>query len=84
MKKQLSNKRVDDDNDNPEWSKADFAKAVPFSGLPAKERAMLSSRKRGPQLSPKKVPVSIRLSLDVAEGLCAQPAKDGRPGRMKR
>jgi uncharacterized protein (DUF4415 family) len=71
MKKQLSNKRVDDDNDNPEWSKADFAKAVPFSGLPAKERAMLSSRKRGPQLSPKKVPVSIRLSLDVAEGLRA-------------
>jgi len=71
MKKQLRNKRVDDDTDNPEWSKADFAKAIPFSGLPAKERAILSSRKRGPQAAPKKIPVSIRLSPDVVEGLRA-------------
>ena len=75
MKKQRGNKRVDDDNDNPEWSKADFTKAVPFSALPAKERAVLASRIpssiRGPQLAPKKVPVSIRLSPDVVEGLRA-------------
>jgi uncharacterized protein (DUF4415 family) len=75
MKKQPSSskKRVeeDDDNDNPVWTKADFAKAVPFPGLPAHERAALSSRKRGSQLVPKKVPISIRLSPDVLAGLRA-------------
>jgi uncharacterized protein (DUF4415 family) len=71
MKKQFSKKRVEEDDDNPVWSKADFAKAVPFSGLPAQERAVLSSRKRGSQLAPKKIPISIRLSPDVLEGLRA-------------
>jgi uncharacterized protein (DUF4415 family) len=53
--------------ENPEWTQKDFARAVPFSGLPPELRRTLSSRTRGPQSAPKKVPVSIRLSADVVE-----------------
>jgi uncharacterized protein (DUF4415 family) len=55
------------DGDNPEWTKAEFARAVPFSGLPKGLQRVLSNRKRGAQRAPKKVPVSIRLSPDVVE-----------------
>ena len=48
----------------------DAAKAVPFAALPKGEQKILGElRRRGPQKSPKKIPVSIRLSADVAEGL---------------
>ena len=50
----------------------DAVEAVRFSSLPDAERSMLLGiRKRGPQKRPKKVPISIRLSPDVAEGLRA-------------
>jgi uncharacterized protein (DUF4415 family) len=55
------------DRDNPEWTKAEFARAVPFGGLPQGLQRVLSNRKRGEQKTPKKVPVSIRLSPDVVE-----------------
>jgi uncharacterized protein (DUF4415 family) len=55
------------DEDNPPWTKADFARAVPFSGLPPDLQRVLSNRKRGPQAEPKKVAVSIRLSPDVVK-----------------
>ena len=55
------------DLDNPEWTKEDFARAVPFSGLPLDLQRVLSNRKRGEQKAPKKVPVSIRLSPDVVQ-----------------
>ena len=55
-----------------ELTAADAAVAVPFSALPEGERKMLQSlRRRGPQKAPRKVPVSIRLSPDVADGLRA-------------
>ena len=57
------------DKDNPEWTKADFARAVPFSGLPKDLQRVLSNRKRGEQKAPKKVAVSIRLSPDVVKAL---------------
>jgi uncharacterized protein (DUF4415 family) len=58
-----------------ELTAKDFAAAVPFSALPEGERETLSSlRRRGPQKSPRKVPVSIRLSPDVAAGLRATGA----------
>ncbi len=51
---------------------ADAARAKPFSALPQDERELLLSlRRRGPQKAPRKVPISIRLSPDVAEGLRA-------------
>ncbi len=33
------------DKENPEWTNEDFAKAVPFSGLPADLQTLLSSPK---------------------------------------
>jgi uncharacterized protein (DUF4415 family) len=60
------------DGEVRELTARDAAEAVPFSSLPEAERKMLLSiRKRGPQKKPKKVPISIRLSPDVAEGLRA-------------
>lgn len=55
-----------------ELTTEDASRAAPFSALPEDERELLRSlRKRGPQKAPRKVPISIRLSPDVAEGLRA-------------
>ncbi len=54
--------RKKSDADNPEWTKADFAKArAPEDALPADVLSAFGKH-RGPQKAPKKVPVSIRLS----------------------
>jgi hypothetical protein len=34
------------DEENPEWTEDDFARAVPFSALPAELQQLLSSEKR--------------------------------------
>ena len=63
---------IDEEGEVREITAEDVALFMPFSSLPAAEqRVLLKVRKRGPQKSPKKVPISIRLSLDVAEGLRA-------------
>jgi uncharacterized protein (DUF4415 family) len=50
------------DVDNPTWTRADFAKAkAPADVLPADVLSKFGKH-RGPQKTPKKVPVSIRLS----------------------
>ena len=60
------------DDDNPEWTKADFAAATKFPGglrlkdLKPDELARLVG-KRGPQKAPTKIAVSIRLSPDVVK-----------------
>lgn len=55
-----------------ELTAQDAAEAIPFSALPdAEQRMLLKLRRRGPQKAPKKVPISIRLSPEVAEGLRA-------------
>jgi uncharacterized protein (DUF4415 family) len=59
------------DIENPEWTKEDFARAVPMSGLPKGLQEVLTKAKRGPQKAPTKVPVSIRLSVDVVTALRA-------------
>jgi hypothetical protein len=33
------------DDENPEWTEEDFAKAVPFSGLPLEMQKLLSGEK---------------------------------------
>lgn len=58
-------------NDNPEWTQADFARAVPLTGLPKSLQGKLANRGRGPQKAPTKKQISIRLSADVVEGLRA-------------
>ncbi|MBS1801534.1 MAG: BrnA antitoxin family protein [Acidobacteria bacterium] len=57
------------DKENPEWTKEDFKRAVPFDRLPAEVQKSFSAQTRGPQIAPKKVPVSIRLSADVVKAL---------------
>jgi uncharacterized protein (DUF4415 family) len=59
------------DQENPEWTHADFARAVPISGLPPGLQVTLSARKRGPQKELRKVPVSIRLSPEVVKAFRA-------------
>jgi uncharacterized protein (DUF4415 family) len=60
------------DDDNPEWTKADFAKAtkspagVRLKDLKPGELERLLP-KRGPQKAPTKIPVSIRLSPEVVK-----------------
>jgi uncharacterized protein (DUF4415 family) len=63
---------IDENGEVREITAEDVASFKPFSALPASEqKVLLKLRKRGPQKSPKKVPISIRLSPDVAEGLRA-------------
>jgi uncharacterized protein (DUF4415 family) len=53
------------DEDNPEWTAEDFARAIPFSELPESLKAVLSSRTRGAQKAPLKERITIRLSPEV-------------------
>ena len=53
------------DEENPEWTKQDFARARPFAeALP---EVAASIRRRGKQAMPTKELVSIRLNRDVLE-----------------
>jgi uncharacterized protein (DUF4415 family) len=53
-------------SDNPEWTKADFARAKPFAeALP--ELAASIRKGRGPNKAPTKRLVSLRLSPDVLD-----------------
>ncbi len=66
---------IDEEGEVRELTAEELARAVPFSALPEAEQAMLKSlRRRGPQKSPRKIPISIRLSPDVADGLRATGA----------
>lgn len=58
-------------DENPEWTEEKFARSISFEQLPESLRVRLSAVKRGPQKTPKKVPVSIRLSQDVVNDLRA-------------
>ena len=68
------------DPENPDWTREELARAMTFDKLPTRLRQKISSRTRGPQKAPRKVPVSIRLSLDVVEGFRSSGA--GWQGRV--
>ena len=71
-RKPLPRPLIDEDGEVRELTAEDVALFKPFSALPvAEQRVLLKLRKRGPQKTPKKVPISIRLSPEVAEGLRA-------------
>jgi uncharacterized protein (DUF4415 family) len=55
------------DEDNPEWTEEDFARATPFTSLPESLQAKLARRPRGPQKAPVKERITIRLSPEVLE-----------------
>ncbi len=63
MKKRPSSETIE--NENPEWTEADFKRAVPLSALRNSVQKAISARKRGPQKSPTKQLVSLRLSPEV-------------------
>lgn len=60
--------------DTPEWTAEDIRQARPFAEV-FPDLAEKARRARGPQRTPTKVPVSIRLSRDVVEHF-----KAGGPG----
>ena len=62
------------DDDNPEWTKEDFARArPPYEVLsPDSLAAFPNTRRRGPQRAPTKVSVSIRLSREVLDHFKAE------------
>jgi uncharacterized protein (DUF4415 family) len=63
---------INEDGEVREITSEEVALFKPFSALPQAEQRMLRKLgKRGPQKAPRKVPISIRLSPDVAEGLRA-------------
>jgi uncharacterized protein (DUF4415 family) len=65
-KKSYSARDMRDVSDNPEWTKADFARARPFAeALP--ELAASIRKGRGPNKAPTKKLVSLRLSRDVLD-----------------
>ena len=63
MSRQAKSDKID--QDNPEWTKEDFARARPFSSLPESLRSKIGVR--GPQKAPVKERITIRLSHDVVE-----------------
>jgi uncharacterized protein (DUF4415 family) len=70
----MANRRplINEDGEVREITSEEVALFKPFSALPQAEQRMLRKLgKRGPQKAPRTVPISIRLSPDVAEGLRA-------------
>lgn len=60
------------DNENPEWTEADFNRAMPFSALPESLQATLLGLKgRGKQQLPTKLSTTVRLDRDVLEAFRA-------------
>ncbi|CAJ48553.1 conserved hypothetical protein [Bordetella avium 197N] len=63
------------DKDSPEWGEAELARAKPASEvLPTAFQAKLGLRRRGPQKSPTKQAVTIRLSPEVLDTFKASGA----------
>ncbi len=64
---------TDDEGEVRELTAEDFKHFVPFSGLPTEEQENLRSlrKHRGPQKTPTKELISIRLSRDVVSKLRA-------------
>lgn len=64
------------DRDNPEWTETDFQRAQPAAEVfPRAMHEKLGIRRRGPQKTPVKRMVTIRLSSEVVDGF-----KAGGPG----
>lgn len=55
------------DAENPEWTAAEAATSMEFSGLPKTLQSKLARRTRGVQLAPTKERITIRLSPNVVD-----------------
>ncbi|MGQ0483983.1 MAG: BrnA antitoxin family protein [Hyphomicrobiales bacterium] len=67
------------DDANPQWTKADFARAVRPERILSPKVLAAFRKTRGPQRAPVKIPVSIRLSEDIVKHF-----KSGGPGWQTR
>lgn len=74
------NTKAKPDAENPEWTREMIRSAKRFDELPANVQAAFMRKGRGPQKSPTKELVSIRLSKDVLEALRA--TGEGWQGRV--
>lgn len=63
----MAPRKVVFDDDNPEWTDEDFARAKPAEAALSPKLYEALTRRRGPQKAPAKTPVSLRLSPDVVE-----------------
>jgi len=59
------------DAENPEWTPEKFARAKRFQELPLGLQQAISIGKRGPQKTPTKKLISLRVSSDVLDALRA-------------
>ena len=59
------------DDDNPEWTEADFARARPFSEMFPEQARSLKNQGGRPKLERPKIHVGFRLAADVVEGIKA-------------
>lgn len=66
------------DADNPEWTEADIAAARPASEALGEE-TVAALRRRGPQKTPTKAVVSLRLDADLVQAL-----RESGPGWQSR
>lgn len=60
-----------DDEDNPEWTEADFANARPFREVFPEQYAALKRQGGRPRLASPKVHIGLRLAADVVDGIRA-------------
>jgi uncharacterized protein (DUF4415 family) len=66
------------DDENPEWTDADFKRALPFEAMPQEFKDAVR-RGRGPNKAPTKRQVTLRLSPDVLDSF-----ESGGPGWQTR
>jgi len=57
------------DAENPEWTREDFKSAKRMSEMPEEFQRAFSRKGRGPQKTPTKEQVTMRLSQDVMEAV---------------
>lgn len=62
---------TDRDDDNPEWTDADFARARPFAEVFPELARKLKAQGGRPKLVRPKIHVGFRLAADVVEGIKA-------------
>ncbi|MGB3720623.1 MAG: BrnA antitoxin family protein [Hyphomicrobiaceae bacterium] len=60
------------DEDNPEWTEEDFARATPVSELPPEIRNAFPRSRGRPKKADPKVVVSIRLDPDIVDAFKAE------------
>ena len=59
------------DDDNPEWTNADFARTAPFSAMFPEQAKSLKNQGGRPKLERPKAHIGFRLAADVIEGIKA-------------